>query len=356
MSVDELEQPILGKYRVISSITAESSVFTYIANSNIKTVFVRAISATHPDFNPAYLVACLREFEISNQLAGNTGLVSVLEYGSSDDTHYFIYEFIEGGSLHEQIAISRNRPLNNQTIGAVGRDVCNALEVLHSNGLFHGDLNPKNILYNKSKQAFLKSYGTSAIAAEDEDKLGCDIYALGAILYKMATCQQYRPGKSQPALLLNRNLTPALSTIISATLNEFGEKRYYNLALLQEHFGLAIDPDISPEHLLEQLVKPALPEIVLEPLAPEIEESSAEEVVEPELEAEVESSAEEVVELELEAEIESSAEEVVELELEAEIESAAEEVVEPELEAEVESAAEEVVELELEAEVEAAEE
>ncbi|NWJ48600.1 MAG: protein kinase [Chloroflexi bacterium] len=330
MFVDELERPILGKYRVISTITSESFVFTYIANSTTQTVFIRAISATHPNFNPDYLVACLREYEISKQLVGNTVLIPVLEYGSTDDTHYFVYEFIEGDSLYEQIAISRNRPLNNQTITAVAKDICTALQVLHSNGLFHGDLNAKNVLLTKSKKAFLKSYGTSTTASEDENKLDADIYALGLILYRMATCQQYRPGKSQSALSLNRNLTPALSTIISATLNEFGEQRYYNLATLQEQLELGLDFDVSPEQLLEQLVRPATPpEIVEEPIEPELEE-----VVLAVAEAAPEVAA--VEEAELAPEVVAEEPEPLETEaIELEPQEEAAELAEPELESEV---------------------
>ncbi|XP_019101900.1 PREDICTED: serine/threonine-protein kinase STY46-like [Camelina sativa] len=57
-----------------------------------------------------------------------------------------VTELMEGGSLHKFILNSRSSPPNLKKALSFALDISRAMEFLHSNGIIHRDLNPRNVL------------------------------------------------------------------------------------------------------------------------------------------------------------------------------------------------------------------
>ncbi|XP_010431223.1 PREDICTED: serine/threonine-protein kinase STY17-like [Camelina sativa] len=57
-----------------------------------------------------------------------------------------VTELVEGGSLHKFILNSRSSPPNLKKALSFALDISRAMEFLHSNGIIHRDLNPRNVL------------------------------------------------------------------------------------------------------------------------------------------------------------------------------------------------------------------
>jgi len=137
-------------------------------------------------------------------------IVTIYEVGEQDGRPYLALEFVEGGSLAEQLAVS---PLAPAKAAALAETLARAMEHVHQHGIVHRDLKPANVLLAAGGVPKITDFGlakwldvpsghshSGAILgtpsymapeqARGESKLAgpaTDIYALGAILYEMVT-------------------------------------------------------------------------------------------------------------------------------------------------------------------------
>lgn len=142
-------------------------------------------------------------------------IVKVLESFESNNTVYYVMDFIEGGSLDEYIAQKGSLP-EAETL-RISYQILDALCYMHSKQMLHLDLKPSNIMLNHGMPILIdfglsKQYdndgnpessttigaGTPGYApieqsnynGEDDSKVlavTMDIYALGATMFKMLT-------------------------------------------------------------------------------------------------------------------------------------------------------------------------
>ncbi|XP_065044548.1 probable receptor-like protein kinase At1g49730 isoform X2 [Musa acuminata AAA Group] len=102
-----------------------------------------------------------REMEILGRLH-HRHLVTLRGFCSSRQDRFMIYEFMENGSLKDQLYSSGRTPLPWKTRIQIAIDVANALEYLHyycDNTLCHGDLRSSNVLFDKNFLAKVAYFG-----------------------------------------------------------------------------------------------------------------------------------------------------------------------------------------------------
>jgi tetratricopeptide (TPR) repeat protein/predicted Ser/Thr protein kinase len=133
-------------------------------------------------------------------------IVSVYE-GEHEGKPYLVMELIDGQSFEQLL---RGKHPSPKRVAEIVREVALALEHAHENGIVHRDVKPDNILVDAAGHAHLMDFGlaqdlsatmrltvtgqvlgTPAYmspeqASGDPRKLGpsCDVYALGAVLYR----------------------------------------------------------------------------------------------------------------------------------------------------------------------------
>lgn len=139
-------------------------------------------------------------------------IVNVLEAFETNNTCYYVMEYMDGGSLDELIA--KRHGLSEEDTVKYSLQIASALAFMHSNKMLHLDLKPKNIMMNNGNAVLIdfglsKQYngngepessttvgtGTPGYApieqANYQDGNGfpvtMDIYALGATMFKMLT-------------------------------------------------------------------------------------------------------------------------------------------------------------------------
>lgn len=142
-------------------------------------------------------------------------IVCVHDLFEENGTAYYVMDFVDGENLRDYIK-KVGHPLDEATVWQVFDQVLDALEVVHSHGLFHLDLKPANLMmdqqggvklidFGASKQMKAGSGATTSTAVsytngyapreqmeQALDKFGpwTDFYALGATLYFLLTDQK----------------------------------------------------------------------------------------------------------------------------------------------------------------------
>src|SRR6266508_1756325 len=194
-----------------------------------------------------------REAKAISQLS-HPHICALYDVGSHDGTEYLVMEYLEGETLATRLA---KGPLGlNQTLSS-GVEIADALDKAHRQGIVHRDLKPGNVMLTKggvklldfglakamaplTPQSGLTSLPTMAtpqnltqqgtilgtfqyMAPEQlegsEADARSDIFALGAVLYEMATGQKAFQGKSQASLIgsILKDEPPAVSSFAPMT-------------------------------------------------------------------------------------------------------------------------------------------
>jgi hypothetical protein len=155
-----------------------------------------------------------REFQACC-LLNHPGIVRGIEAGSTEDTLFFVMEFVDGISVGQHLR--QEGPFAEPQAVQVIRQVAEALQYTHGEGFIHRDVKPANILMAGDGRAKLVDLGlikdnNARIQLQDPDltatgqKMGtpcfmapeqyrsakhvdrrCDIFSLGATLYMMLT-------------------------------------------------------------------------------------------------------------------------------------------------------------------------
>ncbi len=165
--------------------------------------------------------------------------------------NYLVMELVEGETLALRL---RAGPLPTDLVLEYGRGIARALRAAHEKGIVHRDLKPANIMITKSGIKVLdfgiaKVHGnetmtvTNAILGTpaymapeqlsgEEADARTDIYALGLVLYEMATGSHLPAGSESLA-----SLTPPLDHTIRNCLARDRDKRWQSAADIEIALG-----------------------------------------------------------------------------------------------------------------------
>jgi tRNA A-37 threonylcarbamoyl transferase component Bud32 len=239
----------------------------------------------------------------------NAHIVDVTDSGTTSDGRlYFVMEYLDGielGALMTAGAMSLERALR------ISRQIAEALAAAHAQGVIHRDLKPENIVLveRNGDRDFVKVLDFGIALALDSDQprrrltqpglaVGTpeymapeqaveakadersDIYALGAMLYEMATGQQPYKGDTYTQILLNKvqfeappprevrgDLPPEVEATIMRAMARKPENRHQTMLSLADDLTRCLDAVTQTAHAA--LVVPAAPKLpaVTRPLA-----------------------------------------------------------------------------------------
>ena len=202
---------------------------------------ILALKALKPAANrhPRLSIA-LSEVAQKWQQLRHPGLVRLHEAGKEDGTFFIAADFLAGGSLETRLARGALAPGDALEIL---RQMCAPLIYLHDQNLAHGDVRPRQILFDERGQAHLCDGGLAqglanaglALADFHPDAAlylapersggaplspGADVYSLGATFYRMLTGRVPFQGSSTlDTIARHRSETPLAPSQINPRLS-----------------------------------------------------------------------------------------------------------------------------------------
>ena len=229
----------LGPYEILSPIGAGGMGEVYRARDTRldRDVAIKILSA-HLGANEEIRQRFEREAKTISKFS-HPHICALYDVGREGETDYLVMEFLEGESLADRLG---KGPLPTEQILRYGVEIADALDKAHRQGIVHRDLKPGNVMLTKSGVKLLDFglakplataggraiSGASVMATEaqvsqpltergtvlgtfqymapeqleggDADARS-DIFALGAVLYEMATGRKAFTGKSQASLI-----------------------------------------------------------------------------------------------------------------------------------------------------------
>jgi serine/threonine protein kinase len=282
----------LGQYRLKKLLGAGGMGEVYLAEHQMmkRPCAVKVIRPEKAG-DPQVLARFEREVRATAKLS-HWNSVDIYDYGRTDDgTFYYVMEFLPGHNLGELVA--DHGALPPARIIYLMKQVCDALNEAHLHGLVHRDIKPANIycayrggIFDVAKvldfglakpltdatDAALTQEGSitgsplymapEQATSSDAVDARSDVYALGAVLYFMATGRppfQYSSplkvmiahASEDPELprLLNPAIPHELEEIILRAMEKRPDDRFQSVADLRSALdAVPLDDDWSAAH------------------------------------------------------------------------------------------------------------
>jgi len=261
----------LGPYEILAPLGAGGmgEVYRAVDPRLDRTVAIKVLSpqlAATPELRARFE----REARAVSALS-HPHVCALYDIGSQDDVVFLVMEYLEGETLARRL---ERGPLPTIELLGRGAEIADALDRAHRAGIVHRDLKPGNIMLTKGGAKLMdfglaRTTGLATAAGEDsasptlsqpltaegtivgtfqymapevlegrEADARSDIWALGCVLYEMATAKKAFQGRSQASLIsaimsaeppapttLAPLTPPALEQLIQACLAKDPEER-----------------------------------------------------------------------------------------------------------------------------------
>jgi eukaryotic-like serine/threonine-protein kinase len=229
---------------------------------------------------PEFLVRFLREAQSIARIS-HPNVVSVLDFGESEDIPFLVMEYVPGRPLSELTGA----PMDPDRARAIVAQAADASGAAHVQGVIHRDLKPANILLTDDGRVKLVDFGIASLknvdritqtgttigsphyispeqATGDKASPRSDVYALGAVLFELLTGERPFEGESVAAVAMAHvdeaarppselvpGLDPQLDAIVLKALAKNPNERYAD--------GRELSQALSPDTNARTAVVPA---------------------------------------------------------------------------------------------------
>jgi serine/threonine protein kinase len=226
-----------GPYELVRRLGVGGMAEVYVARARSVAGFekVVALKTIHARFSedPEFTQLLVEEANITAQLS-HRNIVQVIDLGVVDETHFIAMELVDGIDLSRLLTVARERRMriSPRVAAYVCREVCDGLEHAHRKAgpdgkplrIVHRDVSPPNILVSHSGEVKITDFGIAKaslravktgtgvvkgkyayMAPEQARALAidhrADLFALGCVLYELATGRPVYPDAALPILL-----------------------------------------------------------------------------------------------------------------------------------------------------------
>ena len=255
----------VGRYTVWGLLGSSGVAVTYRASDEDGSEVVLKVLRNYFLQEPRLVTALFGEMDRVKRLE-HPGIVRPLETGQETQGTWVVYPYVPWPTLRGILA---SGPLSPGLALAVLRDVAQALDYAHNQGVLHRDLKPENIFVGPEGQARIVDFGMAGLGEESHALMRAtlrtpdpaysapeqilrrpttpltDVYSLGAVAYEMLTGALPFPAIGAPSVLAlqmdenprapsrhNRALPVAVDDALSQALAYQPPTRYQSGAAL----------------------------------------------------------------------------------------------------------------------------
>jgi serine/threonine-protein kinase len=262
IEAERSDQKIPG-YKVLRKLGAGAMATVWLGKqlSLDRDVAIKVLPRKYTS-NPQFVERFYAEGRAAAQL-NHPNIVQAYDVGKAGDYHYFVMEFVDGRTVHDDIV--KHKKFAEKDAVEITLQVAEALMHAHDRGLIHRDVKPKNVMITKEGVVKLadmglaraisdkeaaeaeqgKAFGTPYYISPEqirgEVKIGppADIYSLGATLYHMVVGNVPFDGKNPSAVMhkhlkeplvspdhVNARLSSGISEVIEMMMAKDPKARY----------------------------------------------------------------------------------------------------------------------------------
>jgi eukaryotic-like serine/threonine-protein kinase len=283
----------LGRYQILERIGegAMADVFRAYDPSIDRHLAVKILKQDYRQ-DTEYTTWFLREAKAAGALS-HPNIVTIYDAGFVDDQSFIVMELLDGRPLDE--LIDEGRVFSNEEVTRIGLQLADALSYAHGQGVIHRDIKPSNIMLlhgtstiklmdfgiarrGNSDPASSGSFTTDINASRHSTVVGTprymspeqaqglpidgrsDLFAVGAVLYELATREKAFPSGSMATLInqiveedprplqsLAPNIPGGLQFIIAKLLTKKQERRFQS----GRHLSQALKRELNELELLK---------------------------------------------------------------------------------------------------------
>jgi len=273
----------LGSYKIISLLGQGGMATVYKAyQANMDRHVAIKVLPIHYAADPNFKKRFSQEARTIAKLE-HPHILPVHDFGEADGYLYIVMRIVETGSLADLL---KQQPLLPPAqIRQLVTQIADALDYAHTHGVIHRDIKPGNVLLDERGNCLLTDFGIAKIAESStfftntggilgtpaymspEQALGqkldgrSDIYALGVILYQMAT--KSLPFKADtpmalafkhvneplpPPRTVNSSIPPQVEQVIIKSLSKQPADRFATARDLAQALWSAMDGNASASY------------------------------------------------------------------------------------------------------------
>ena len=258
-----------GRYEIGELIGSGgmSLVYRAVDLQQHRTVAIKMLREQYAD-DPTFIHRFKREGQSVAALS-HPNIVKVYAVCQDGEVFYLVMELIEGQDL-KQILQNRTEPYSPRPLYHIAAQICDAIAYAHHKKIIHRDIKPHNIIVRPDGQIKVTDFGIARAASETtmthtgsimgtvhylspEQAKGeiadqrSDIYALGVLLYEMATGALPYEGESPISVAvqkiqqdpelprrINPQLPEALEMVIMKAMSRNPKRRYQSVLQLKD--------------------------------------------------------------------------------------------------------------------------
>jgi len=256
----------LGRYQIVAELGWGAMGLVYKAYDpridRIAAIKIINIPAVDPKESQAYRARFMREAQAAGRLS-HPGIVTIYDVDEdpASDTPYIVMEYVPGKRLDTFVADLPLQRLSLEMSLALARQIAEALDYAHSQGIVHRDIKPGNVIVTEEGRAKIADFGIAKINRTDFTLPGqvlgtpafmapeqllegsadgrSDLFSLGIMLYWMLTGTRPFSGESAtsaafklaykdpiPATEVNPSLHPHFDAVLRHALAKTPAARY----------------------------------------------------------------------------------------------------------------------------------
>jgi tetratricopeptide (TPR) repeat protein/tRNA A-37 threonylcarbamoyl transferase component Bud32 len=279
-TLDKLRDALRGQYEIVREFARGGMAIVYLAR-DLKHDRRVAIKVMRPEISAqSSAQRFLREIRVAARLQ-HPHILTVHDSGTAGDELYYVMPFVEGESLRQRLERG-SLPVTDAV--DIAREVADALDYAHAQGIIHRDIKPENILLTEGRgntggHAVVADFGIARAmepGAHDgsatitgvavgspaymspEQALGdkdidarTDVYSLGCVLYEMlagqppygrtsarAAMQGHVSGEPELVSRLRAGVPPNVLDAVNRAMEKQPEQRFASAAEFRDALKL----------------------------------------------------------------------------------------------------------------------